>query len=123
MADKSGEQKRQARMRRAAKMRGRIARLRAVRLSVHRTPRHFYAQLLAPGGARVLASAATVEPAVRKQVAFGGNVAAAQHLGALIAERGLAAGIEEVAFDRSGFRYHGRVKAFAEAARAGGLKF
>ena len=98
-------------------MRGRIARLEAVRLSVHRTPRHFYAQLFDPAGQNVLAAVSTLDRQVRKTLKYGGNAEAAGTLGALIAEKAKAAGVERVAFDRSGFRYHGRVKAFAEAAR------
>jgi len=132
--------KKTARLRRARKVRARIARLGALRLSVHRTPRHFYAQLFDASGCKVLVAASTLDPQVRKQLKSGdgggdgdgdgghgkgggGNVAAAGALGKLLAERAKAAGIERVAFDRSGFRYHGRVKAFAEAARAGGLNF
>lgn len=132
--------KKTARLRRARKVRARIARLGALRLSVHRTPRHFYAQLFDASGCKVLVAASTLDPQVRKQLKSGdgggdgdgdgghgkgggGNVAAAGALGTLLAERAKAAGIERVAFDRSGFRYHGRVKAFAEAARAGGLNF
>ncbi|MDD9856609.1 MAG: 50S ribosomal protein L18 [Gammaproteobacteria bacterium] len=115
--------KKNARLRRARKVRARIARLGAMRLSVHRTPRHFYAQLFDIAGRRVLVAASTLDPRMRKQLKYGGNVDAAGALGALVAEKAKAAGIERVAFDRSGFRYHGRVKAFADAARAGGLKF
>ncbi len=123
MSDKNISDKKRARLRRANKVRGHIARLRAVRLSVHRTPRHFYAQLFDPAGRSVLAAVSTLDPKVRKQLKYGGNAEAAGALGALMAEKAKVAGIERVAFDRSGFRYHGRVKAFAEAARAGGLKF
>ena len=115
--------KKRSRQRRATKVRARIARLQAVRLSVHRTPRHFYAQLYDASGSRVLAAASTLEPKVRKQLKYGGNAEAAGALGTIVAEKAKAVGIESVAFDRSGFRYHGRIKAFAEAARAGGLKF
>ncbi len=115
--------KKTARLRRAGKVRGRIARLGALRLSVHRTPRHFYAQLFDRAGQRVLAAVSSLDPQVRKQLKYGGNTEAAAALGKLMAEKAQAAGIEQVAFDRAGFRYHGRVKAFAEAARAGGLKF
>jgi len=115
--------KKTARLRRARKVRARIARLGALRLSVHRTPRHFYAQLFDAAGRNVLVAASTLDPQVRAQLTTGGNIAAAGALGAVFAERARAAGIERVAFDRSGFRYHGRVKAFAEAARAGGLNF
>ena len=115
--------KKKARLRRAGKVRGRIARLQAVRLSIHRTPRHFYAQLLDQAGRKVLAAVSTLDPQVRKQLKYGGNSQAAGVLGKLMAEKAKAAGVERVAFDRSGFRYHGRVKAFADAARAGGLNF
>ena len=115
--------KKQARLRRARKTRAKIAELKAVRLSVHRSNGHIYAQIIDGSGAKVLASASTVEPDVRKQVPSGGNIGAASLVGKLIAERAKAVGIETVAFDRSGFMYHGRVKALAEAAREGGLKF
>ncbi|MDR2238891.1 MAG: 50S ribosomal protein L18 [Zoogloeaceae bacterium] len=113
--------KKQARLRRARKTRAKIAELKVVRLCVHRSNSHIYAQIIDRDGARVLASASTVEADLRKQ--GGGNVKAATLVGKLIAERAKAAGIETVAFDRSGFIYHGRVKALAEAAREGGLKF
>ena len=93
------------------------------RLRVFRSVSHIYAQVISGCGSRVLAAASTVEPAVRAQVVNGGNKAAAAVVGKLIAERARAAGIEQVAFDRSGFLFHGRVKALAEAAREGGLKF
>ncbi len=113
-----------SRQRRALATRRRIARLRAVRLSVHRTNQHIYATIFSDDGARVLASASTVEADVRKQLeGHGGNVEAAKIVGQRIAEKAKAAGIERVAFDRSGFRFHGRVKALAEAAREAGLKF
>ena len=115
--------KKQARLRRARKTRAKIAELKTVRLSVHRSNGHIYAQIIDGNGAKVLASASTVEPDVRKQAPSGGNVGAAMLVGKLIAERAKAVGIETVAFDRSGFMYHGRVKALAEAAREGGLKF
>lgn len=115
--------KKTSRLRRARKVRGRIARQNALRLSVHRTPRHFYAQLFDVSGHGVLAAVSSLDPAMRKQLKYGGNIDAASELGKLMAEKAAAAGIERVSFDRSGFRYHGRVKAFAEAARAGGLKF
>lgn len=115
--------KKTARLRRARKVRARIARLGALRLSVHRTPRHFYAQLYDASGCKVLVAASTLDPQVRGQLKTGGNIEAAGALGKALAEKAKAAGIERVAFDRSGFRYHGRVKAFAEAARAGGLNF
>jgi len=112
-----------ARVRRAKRSRARIREQRAVRLSVFRTPRHIYAQVIAADGARTLAAASTVETAVRKEVGYGGNVAAAAVVGKLIAERASRAGVERVAFDRAGFKYHGRIKALADAAREQGLKF
>ena len=115
--------KKQSRLRRARKARAKISALRANRLSVHRTARHIYAQIIGPDGGTVLASASTVEKDIRKGMDNGGNVAAATIVGARIAEKAKAAGIDTVAFDRSGFRYHGRVKALAEAAREAGLKF
>ena len=117
------ETKREARSRRAKQTRIRIAQQRATRLVVLRSNSHIYAQIIAPEGDRVLASASTVEADVRKDVKSGGNKAAAEAVGKRIAEKAKSLGIESVAFDRSGFRFHGRVKALAEAARAGGLKF
>ena len=117
--------KRASRLRRAKRARMKIRELGAPRLSVHRTPRHIYAQVIdhaANGGSdRVLAQASTLDGALRGEAT--GNVAAASAVGRLIAERASAAGVEAVAFDRSGYRYHGRVKALAEAARSNGLKF
>ena len=115
--------KKQSRLRRARQARARIADLKAVRLSVFRTNQHIYAQVISACGSKVLAAASTVETEIRKDIPNGGNVAAAQTVGKLVAERARKAGIEEVAFDRSGFKYHGRVKALAEAARENGLKF
>jgi large subunit ribosomal protein L18 len=115
--------KKQARLRRARKTRAKIAELKAVRLAVHRTNCHIYAQIFSACGTRVVASASTGEVAVRALVANGGNVSAAIAVGKLIAERAKSAGVETVSFDRSGFHYHGRVKALADAAREGGLKF
>ncbi|MFA9440074.1 MAG: 50S ribosomal protein L18 [Rhodocyclaceae bacterium] len=115
--------KKDARLRRARKTRAHIAELRKVRLTVFRSNLHIYAQVISAEGNQVLASASTVEAAVKSQVANGGNVAAAAAVGKLIAERAVAKGIDTVAFDRAGFQYHGRVKALAEAAREGGLKF
>jgi large subunit ribosomal protein L18 len=115
--------KKQSRVRRARQTRIRIAEQKAVRLCVHRSNCHIYAQVISDCGSKVLAAASTVEADVRKDLANGGNVKAAQLIGKLIAERARAQGIETVAFDRSGFRYHGRVKALADAAREGGLKF
>jgi large subunit ribosomal protein L18 len=115
--------KKQNRLRRARKARAKIQELAVNRLSVHRTPRHIYAQIIAPDGGTVLASASTLESDVRKGTKSTGNAEAAAIVGARIAEKAKAAGIDTVAFDRSGFRYHGRVKALADAARDAGLKF
>lgn len=115
--------KKVSRIRRARRTRATIKRLGVHRLSVHRTPRHIYAQIIAPAGAVVMASASTVDPLVRGEVKATGNAEAAALVGKFIAERAKAAGITEVAFDRSGFRYHGRVKALADAAREHGLQF
>ncbi len=113
--------KKQSRIRRARRNRVKIRDLGSNRLCVHRTPRHIYAQVISPDGAKVLASASTVDKELRSGAT--GNVEAAAKVGALIAERAKQAGIESVAFDRSGFKYHGRVKALADAARSGGLQF
>ena len=115
--------KKEARVRRARKTRVRIAEQRATRLTVGRSNSHIYAQIIAPTGDKVLASASTLEADVRKDVKNGGNKAAATLVGKRIAERAKALGIEAVAFDRAGFRFHGRVKALADAAREGGLAF
>ena len=113
----------QSRLRRARRTRAKIRELEVMRLTVHRTPRHIYAQVIAPDSARVLASASTVQKSVREAVNNTGNRDAASMVGKLIAERAKEAGVDTVAFDRSGFRYHGRVKALADAAREAGLKF
>ncbi len=115
--------KNNARLRRARKSRGKIARLGAIRLSVHRTPRHFYAQIFDQTGEKVLASASTLDTELRKQLKSSGNRDAAIAVGEMIAKKASAAGIEKVAFDRSGYLYHGRLQAFADAAREYGLKF
>jgi large subunit ribosomal protein L18 len=115
--------KKQARVRRARKTRVRIAEQRATRLVVGRSNLHIYAQIVDADGKRVLTSASTLEADVRKDVKNGGNRAAATAVGKRIAEKAKALGIEAVAFDRAGFRFHGRVKALADAAREGGLKF
>ena len=93
------------------------------RLSIHRTPRHIYAQVIAPDGGTVVAAASTVQKELAKGLKSTGNIAAAAAVGKAVAERAKDAGVESVAFDRSGFRYHGRVKALADAARESGLKF
>ena len=113
----------QQRLRRARQTRSKIMELAVVRLTVHRSNSHIYAQVIDPSGAKVLASASTVEPEVRASVKYGGNVKAAAEVGRRIAERAKQLGIEAVAFDRAGYKFHGRVKALAEAARAAGLKF
>ena len=115
--------KNQARLRRARKTRAKIAELKSVRLSVHRTNCHIYAQVISACGSKVLAAASSLETDVRKDLGNGGNLGAASVIGKLIAERAIKAGIDQVAFDRSGFQYHGRIKALAEAAREAGLKF
>jgi len=119
--------KKLTRLRRAVPTRRKIAELRVHRLTVYRSNLHIYANIISPEGDRVLVSASTQEPEVRQQLASesgkGGNVAAASLVGKRVAEKAKAAGIELVAFDRSGFRYHGRVKALADAAREAGLKF
>ncbi len=115
--------KREARVRRARQTRARIAEQRATRLVVSRSNSHIYAQIIAPTGNRVLASASTVEAEVRKDVKNGGNKAAAALVGKRIADRAKALGLEKIAFDRSGYKYHGRVQALADAAREAGLKF
>ncbi len=115
--------KNQARLRRARQTRAKIAELKAVRLTVHRSNSHIYAQVIDASGAKVLVSASTVEEDMRKQMKNGGNVKAAAEVGKRIAEKAKKLGIEAVAFDRSGYKFHGRVKALAEAARENGLKF
>ena len=112
----------EARVRRAKATRAKIAQLKAVRLTVHRSNSHIYAQVIDPAS-KVLASASTSEKEVRATVKNGGNVKAAAEIGRRIAERAKQAGVTQVAFDRSGYRFHGRVKALAEASREAGLKF
>jgi large subunit ribosomal protein L18 len=112
-----------ARVRRARQTRLKIREVGAVRLTVHRTNAHIYAQLTTPGGDKVLASASTAEKEVRAQLKRGANRKAAELIGQRIAAKAKEKGIESVAFDRAGYRYHGRIKALADAARAGGLKF
>ena len=113
--------KKTARLRRATKLRAHIRELGIPRLSVFRSPRHIYAQVVSPSGDRIQAAASTLESEFKGQ--SSGNVQGAIVVGSLIAERAKGKGIEEVAFDRSGYKYHGRVKALADAARTGGLKF
>lgn len=115
--------KKEARQRRARKTRARIAEKKTVRLAIHRTNLHIYAQVISACGTKVLASASSIEADIRKDLPNGGNKAAAVVVGKRIAEKAKSAGIDQVAFDRSGNRYHGRVKALAEAAREHGLQF
>ncbi len=115
--------KNEARLRRARQTRCKIAELKVARLAVHRSNSHIYAQVIDPSGDKVLVSASTLEPEVRKSIKYGGNVQAAAAVGKRIAEKAKQLGIEAVAFDRGGYKYHGRVKALAEAAREHGLKF
>ena len=111
------------RLRRAKRTRMKISELGAHRLSVHRTPRHIYAQVISPDGSKVIAAASTVQKDIAGEAKYTGNVEAASLVGKAIAEKSKSAGITSVAFDRSGFRYHGRVKALADAARESGLQF
>ena len=112
-----------ARLRRARQTRLKIAEVGAVRLSVYRTNAHIYAQITSPAGDKVLATASSLDKDLRGQLKHGGNKKAAEEVGKRIAAKAKDKGIEAVAFDRGGYRYHGRVKALADAARAGGLKF
>jgi large subunit ribosomal protein L18 len=114
--------KKSSRIRRARKTRAKISELAVPRLSIHRTPRHIYAQVIAASGSEVVASVSTVQSDMKGQVKYTGNIEAAAAVGKAIAEKALAAGVSSVAFDRSGFKYHGRVKALADAAREAGLK-
>jgi large subunit ribosomal protein L18 len=115
--------KKERRQRRAVKTRAKIRELGVARLTVHRTPRHIYAQLFDASGGNVLAAASTVQDSVAQDLKGTGNVEAAKAVGRAIAERARAAGVTKVAFDRSGYQYHGRVKALADAAREAGLEF
>ena len=113
--------KKLSRQRRARRTRMNIREQGVTRLCINRTPRHIYAQVIAEGGAKVLASASTLDKDLKSEST--GNVTAAAAVGKLVAERAVAAGVKSVAFDRSGFKYHGRVKALADAARVAGLEF
>ena len=115
--------KKQSRIRRARKPRAKMRELRVHRLSVHRTPQHIYAQVIAPEGGKVVVAASTLQKELRSTLKGTGNIDAAKAVGAAIAAKAIAAGVEKLAFDRSGFRYHGRVKALADAAREAGLQF
>ncbi|NLR74811.1 MULTISPECIES: 50S ribosomal protein L18 [Leeia] len=115
--------KKQSRLRRARKTRARIAEQKQVRLTVYRSNTHIYAQIIAANGSEVLAAASSLDKDVRTSLSNGGNIKAAELIGQRIAEKAKAAGVTQVAFDRSGFQYHGRIKALADAARANGLEF
>ena len=115
--------KKQSRLRRALRIRAKIRRDGQTRLSVHRTSQHIYAQVIEAGTANVLASASTLDAEIKKDLKSGSNIAAAEKVGKRIAELAKEKGIDDIVFDRSGFRYHGRVKALADAAREAGLKF
>ena len=123
--DKKAADKKAARLRRGLRARYKIRELGACRLCVHRTPTHIYAQLISPTptGDRTLAAASTLEPALRQSLKSTGNIEAAKAVGKAIAEKAKVVGVTQVAFDRSGFKYHGRVKALADAARENGLEF
>ena len=116
-------EKKKARMKRAIKLRSKIKKLTTSRLTIHKTPSHIYAQVINEDGTRTIASASTTQADIKAALKNTGNIVAAAHVGKVIAEKAIAAGIQEVAFDRSGFKYHGRVKALADAAREVGLKF
>ena len=115
--------KQDSRLRRAKKTRMKIRELEVTRLSVHKTPRHMYAQITTPDGAKTLVCASTLDKEIKAKLKSTGNVDAAKEVGKLVAVRALKAGIQSVAFDRSGFIYHGRIKALADAAREVGLEF
>lgn len=115
--------KKDQRLRRAKRGRMKSKELESVRLCIHRTPRHIYAQIISSTGATVVACASTLDKQVKGKLKSTGNIEAAQLVGKLVAERAIDAGISKVAFDRAGFKYHGRVKALADAAREGGLQF
>ena len=116
-------QKKQVRLRRAKRVRSKILERRVPRLTVHRTPRHIYAQVIAADNSAVVASASTVDKHLRGEIGYGGNTDAAKIVGRAIAERAKQAGVDKVAFDRSGFQYHGRIQALADSARENGLEF
>lgn len=115
--------KKTSRIRRARRTRAKIRELNVPRLTIHRTPRHIYAQVIAADNQKVLAAASTVQTDIKSGVKYSGNTDAAAAVGKAIAEKAKAAGVAKVAFDRSGFKYHGRVKALADAAREAGLEF
>ena len=112
-----------ARLRRAKRTRCKVKELQVIRLTIHRTPQHIYAQIISADGSQILASASTLEKQIKTKIKSTGNKEAAQHVGKLIASRAKESGIEKVAFDRAGYQYHGRIQALADAARDGGLIF
>jgi len=116
-------QKKESRMRRARKTRARIRLLGINRLCVFRTPRHIYAQIIAPNGSDVITSASTLDKEIRGKIKNSGNTEAAVVVGKILAERAKKAGVKKLAFDRSGFKYHGRIKALADAVRENGMEF
>ncbi|MDD5460140.1 MAG: 50S ribosomal protein L18 [Methylococcales bacterium] len=116
-------EKKQSRMKRALKLRSKIKKLSVTRLSIHKTSQHIYAQVISNDGNSTLASASTTQAAIKANLKNTSNIEAAAEVGKWIAQKAIAAGVTEVAFDRSGFKYHGRVKALADAAREAGLKF
>lgn len=115
--------KKSSRLKRALKLRSKIKKFDVNRLTIHRTSQHIYAQVLSTDGKSTLAAASTVQAEVRGALKNTSNINAAIEVGKSIAQKAIAAGVTEVAFDRSGFKYHGRVKALADAAREAGLKF
>jgi large subunit ribosomal protein L18 len=115
--------KKQSRLKRALKLRSKIKKVGTTRLSIHKTSQHIYAQVISEDGSTTLASASTTQAEIKAGLKSTGNITAAAEVGKYIAQKAIAAGVTEVAFDRSGFKYHGRVKALADAAREAGLKF
>ena len=115
--------KKEKRIRRSRRARAKIKELAVNRLTIHKTPRHIYAQVIAPNGSEVIAAVSTAQAAIKSEVKYTGNCDAATLVGKVIAEKAKEAGITKVAFDRSGFKYHGRVKSLADAARENGLEF
>jgi large subunit ribosomal protein L18 len=116
-------QKKVSRLRRSKRTRATIKRLGETRLCIHKTPRHIYAQIIAPNGSEVLASASSLDKEFKKDNNYGGNIEAATLVGSMIAQKAKSLNISKLAFDRSGFKYHGRIKALADAAREQGLNF
>jgi len=115
--------KKSARLRRARRARAKIKNIGANRFCVHKTPQHIYAQIIAANGAETLASVSTLDKNFKETSQYGGNIQAAIEIGKMIAERAKSVGVTKVAFDRSGFKYHGRIKALADSAREHGLEF